>query len=119
MVSEDNNGINHKHRWTGEHYVLMAEQENRIPGFLFVFLICFIVPPLTSQPPHKNISSHTTLQFSSAAMNCDESINTDDVPTPGNISQTRPGLGVKVSTSIRRDYRPWRRDLIKQRNKQT
>ena len=34
----------------------------------------------------------TTLPFSLAAMNCDESINTDDVPTVGNISQTPTGV---------------------------
>ena len=33
----------------------------------------------------------TTLPFSLAAMNCDESINTADVPTLGNISQTQTG----------------------------
>ena len=65
--------------------MLITEQENNLQGFQFVFLICWIVPHLSPlsplSPKHKNISIDTTLPFSLAAMNSDESINTDDVPT--------------------------------------
>ena len=113
---EDNNGINHKHRWTGGA-LCWWQDRNIIPGFLFVFIICFIVPPLSrNRKTFLWTRLCRSLWLPWIVMSLLILLTSQHW---GIFPRPRPELGVKVSTSISRDYRPWRRDLIKQRNKQT
>ena len=98
--------------------MLITEQENIIQGFLFVFMICFIVPPLN--PLSRNIKTFPLTRLCSSLWLPWILMSLLILMTLqhwGNIfpRPSAPELGVKVSSSISE----WRLPTMAERSHQT